>query len=255
MIAQSEPKPTHLAWPGQAGWRVVLMCALSIAGTAQAETKPFDPASSYQSTTVQGFSVVIHPEVFAHKAAAAQMQQELEAQLTAIRRVMQPDRLEKLQKVKLWVEWERNPKGAAEFHHCEGWLKANGYNPAKVNAIEIGNTTNFVKWSRQNQPWMVMHELAHAYHKTVLTHGYKPLKDSYKRAMDQKLYHAVANSRGKKLKAYCTNNQMEFFAEMTEAYLGKNDFYPFTRAELKKHDPKTYAVIEKIWKSRPKSLT
>ena len=26
---------------------------------------------------------------------------------------------------------------------------------------------------------------------------------------------------------------------MTESYVGVNDFYPFVRAELKEHDPKT----------------
>ena len=39
----------------------------------------------------------------------------------------------------------------------------------------------------------------------------------------------------------------KFFAEMTESYVGVNDFYPFVRAELQEHDPKTYALMEKIW--------
>ena len=34
---------------------------------------------------------------------------------------------------------------------------------------------------------------------------------------------------------------------MTETYLGVNDFYPFVRAELKEHDPKTFQLMEKIW--------
>ena len=34
---------------------------------------------------------------------------------------------------------------------------------------------------------------------------------------------------------------------MTESYVGVNDFYPFVRAELQEHDPKTYALMEKIW--------
>lgn len=43
-------------------------------------------------------------------------------------------------------------------------------------------------------------------------------------------------------------NEKEYFAELTEAYFGKNDFYPFTRAELKTHDPKGYRMIEAVWK-------
>ena len=30
---------------------------------------------------------------------------------------------------------------------------------------------------------------------------------------------------------------MEFFAEMTEAYFGSNDFYPFVTSELKQAKP------------------
>ena len=38
---------------------------------------------------------------------------------------------------------------------------------------------------------------------------------------------------------------------MTEAYFGTNDFYPFVRAELKQHDPKTFALLESIWGKTP----
>ena len=33
----------------------------------------------------------------------------------------------------------------------------------------------------------------------------------------------------------------------TEAYFYRNDFYPFVRAELQKHDPAGYAVMERVW--------
>ena len=39
----------------------------------------------------------------------------------------------------------------------------------------------------------------------------------------------------------------EYFAESTEAYLGVNDFYPFVRAELNRHDPRMYRLLRKIW--------
>ena len=35
---------------------------------------------------------------------------------------------------------------------------------------------------------------------------------------------------GKRVKHYGLTNQMEFFAEMTEAFFGVNDFFPFNRA-------------------------
>ncbi len=38
-------------------------------------------------------------------------------------------------------------------------------------------------------------------------------------------------------RARITAALLEYFAEGTEAYFYRNDFYPFVRAELKDHDP------------------
>jgi len=50
---------------------------------------------------------------------------------------------------------------------------------------------------------------------------------------------------------YGLTNQKEFFAEMTEAYFGMNDFYPFNRGELKTKEPEVYALMEEIWGKLP----
>ena len=42
-------------------------------------------------------------------------------------------------------------------------------------------------------------------------------------------------------------NPPEYFAESCEAYFGTNDFYPFVRAELQRHDPVMYELIERAW--------
>jgi hypothetical protein len=42
-------------------------------------------------------------------------------------------------------------------------------------------------------------------------------------------------------------NPKEYFAELSEAYFGKNDFYPFVRGELKVHDPVGYRLMEEAW--------
>jgi dipeptidyl-peptidase-4 len=39
----------------------------------------------------------------------------------------------------------------------------------------------------------------------------------------------------------------EYFAEGTEAFFYRNDFYPFVRAELKEHDPRLHEVLSEIW--------
>jgi hypothetical protein len=44
---------------------------------------------------------------------------------------------------------------------------------------------------------------------------------------------------------------MEYWAELSESYIGTNDFYPFVRSELKRHDPKAYELLEKYWGKLP----
>lgn len=40
---------------------------------------------------------------------------------------------------------------------------------------------------------------------------------------------------------------MEYFAETTEAFFSRNDFFPFTREELQSHDPAMFALLSKLW--------
>jgi hypothetical protein len=50
---------------------------------------------------------------------------------------------------------------------------------------------------------------------------------------------------------YALTNPMEFLAEMTEAYFGSNDFYPFVAGELKQAEPEVFALMEGIWGPLP----
>ena len=42
-------------------------------------------------------------------------------------------------------------------------------------------------------------------------------------------------------------DEMEFFAEMTEAFFGVNDFYPFNSAELREAEPELFRLLTSIW--------
>lgn len=55
-------------------------------------------------------------------------------------------------------------------------------------------------------------------------------------------------------KAYACTNCMEFFAELSVAYHYSldeeeyNKWYPHNRMQLIKHDPASYAVLDRIWR-------
>lgn len=137
------------------------------------------------------------------------------------------------------------------------WLIDNGNIPEKERSIEITNMENFLNWTILNQPYMVLHELAHAYHHRVLSFEYKPIIKAYTQAINNGLYDSVLYHEGNGVhsfrESYAKTNAAEYFAELTESYLGLNDFYPFNREELKTYDPKGYAIVKVIWLLEEKS--
>lgn len=205
-----------------------------------------DPTSAYQKQFIHGFPVLINPMVLKHPQEARAMQKELTSQLAAISQVMPAKPLSVLRKVWIWVEWD-NREGAAEFHPSAEWLRQNGYNPDKAGCIEVSNTRNFIQWSRSDQPWMILHELAHAYHHLVLGDDNANIQMAYRHAMDQGLYQSVSYIKGSVQKAYALVNDQEYFAELSESYFGRNDFYPFTRTQLQTYDLIGYQLMEKSW--------
>jgi len=61
------------------------------------------------------------------------------------------------------------------------------------------------------------------------------------------LYDKVLLYTGREVRHYAATNHKEYFAEGTEAFFYRNDFYPFVAAELQRHDPTLYDLLLDIW--------
>ena len=214
---------------------------------APAQYRNYDPQSAYQGESIHGFTVLVNAQVLAQWQAAGQVRAELARQFGEVVEVVPPPAVSALRKVRIWVEWSKRPDAGAEFHPSRRWLEENGYNPAKAGNVEISNSANFLKWSRAEQPCMVMHELAHAYHFLVIGDGNPQIAAAYRQALDSRSYESVDYVGGGKRRAYALVNEKEYFAELSEAYFGRNDYYPFTRADLQRHDPVGYALLQRLW--------
>lgn len=208
------------------------------------------PTSAYTPVTLQGFTVMVEtrlkndsPET--HKKTFAL----LESQLKDVVRVVPADKLPVLRKTKIWVDFASRSQSAMVYHPSRTWLEQNNYNLDKARSVELSHPQKFLDWSA-HQPYMTLHELAHAYHDQV--HGFSDpeISGAYHRAKTSGKYEEVKHINGQTQRHYGMNNPMEFFAEMTETYFGKNDFYPFTRQELKEYDPETYEWIKHEWTVR-----
>jgi hypothetical protein len=243
-----------------AGVLIVALIALALAGAtgrcggaeslshARGDEPRYDPIEMYAEQAVEGWKVLVNRALLADDRQALRERtiKVLAEHLFRISRVVPTVSLEKLREVPIWIEQAHPRHPCLCYHASPDWLREHDMNPQKAGAVEIANCANFLTWTI-NQPWMVLHELAHAFHHRVVGHNHAELKMAYRQALESKAYDSVLHIRGERRRHYALNNDQEYFAEATEAYFGTNDFYPFVRAELKQHDPQVYQLIERLW--------
>lgn len=156
-------------------------------------------------------------------------------------------RIQQLQTIAIWID-AKHELTSMQYHPGEGWLKENGYDPLMVKGVHIPQAQRFVDHiANHSQPWALLHELAHAYHDQFLGWDHRAVNEVYESFVDSGKYKSVLHISGRQREHYALTNQKEFFAEMSESFLGTNDFYPFVRGELRKELPETFALLKAIW--------
>ena len=135
-----------------------------------------------------------------------------------------------------------------QYHPSGDWLVRNQHDPQLAKHVHIPHARDLIKrstWAKH--PYVILHELAHAYHDQVLGFDDAEIRAAFESAQQQGIYSQVLLHTGDQVEHYALSNHKEYFAESTEAYLGVNDFYPFVRAELNQHDPRMYQLLKEIW--------
>lgn len=208
-----------------------------------------------QTNFIEGWTVLVDERLLVEQpAATAKALDLLRGQLKEIVRVVPAPAVAKLREVTLWFSPEYpGVKPKAEYHPGAGWLRENGRDPAMVKGVEFTDVKNFEAETRR-MPNFTLHELAHAYHDRVLPRGFDnpDIEAAFKRAQASKSYDKVerwfGNGRSNTFeRAYAMTSPQEYFAEATEAFFSRNDFFPFTRDELKQHDPEMEQLLGRLW--------
>jgi arylsulfatase A-like enzyme len=202
----------------------------------------------FEVSTIEGWTVLVDDRLREQSPLA------LDAALVLLRGQLQTivarvpaDRVSALRTVPLWLSPEYPGAGPkAEYHPGAEWLCEHARNPAMVKGVEFSNVRIF-EAEVKRMPVFVLHELAHAYHDLVLGFDNAEVQAAYDRAVKSKSYDAVERRPGKLERAYAVTNPREYFAETTEALFGVNDFYPFNRDDLRRHDPEMSRLLERIW--------
>ncbi len=231
--------------------RLLLLTLLTLvtfrisAGLAADEPTFYDPVEKQ----IEGWTIQVDPQLLTkdNEDVATQAFTALANHLQRIKYIVPKDRCEKLQTLPIWLEL-KGKLGGMQYHPDRDWLVENKHDPRLVKHVHIPQAKELYDphmWAKH--PYVVLHELAHAYHDQVLGFDDPSILAAYQNAKDKQLYDRVLLYTGEKVRHYGLTDHKEYFAEATEAYFGVNDFYPFVRAELKEHDPTMFALLEKIW--------
>jgi len=243
-------------WPADLALRIVLMLGVlpPLFGAQLDVSLP----TSHTTRTVEGWKVRVDDRLL-HGPDAELGQRALHLLddcLYEITLEMQADRLHRLQQVPIWLDRTHGNLTSMQYHPNPAWLSDHGYSTNLAKCVHIPNAALFASpRDHFRQPWAVLHELAHAYHDQVLGFDDPEIKAAWQRFKDGGRYESVLQIDGRMEKHYGLTDCKEFFAEMSEAYFGMNDFFPFNRAELKRAEPELFSLLLKIWGPLPSPIT
>ena len=231
----------------------VVACLVASCAVAGDGGRP--DAEDREQRLVRGWSVRIARSLLAADRPATEKAVELLGrQLAEIERVVPTAAVARLREVPLYLSAEyAGVPPRAEYHPDPGWLREHGRDPGMARAVEFTNVRIFAE-ETERMPNFTLHELAHAYHHRVLPDGFAnaAIKAAFARAAAGGAYDAVErrNGSGRPVtteRAYALTTPQEFFAEATEAFFSANDFFPFVRDDLRRHDPETMALLVALW--------
>lgn len=239
---------------------ISLIVSLVISGNVLAQPKvapkKVENPNGYQKITLEGFTVY-----FSNQCLEEEKKSKLtvlpkkcvELELQLMRKVIPADKFKLLQQVPIFVDWNTKVKrhngrdGYANAFFMAGLIPLPtepGKNPLQPNAVGIVDLQSLAgihQVKQHNADFTMLHEMAHAYHHYVLGLNNGSVNDTFRVAMERKIY-----SKDQ----YLTTNPIEYFAELSCAYFSPS--YLFSdRAEFKERDPKGYELMEKSWGKLP----
>jgi hypothetical protein len=225
-----------------------LLCATAFAA------EPSAIPTAHTARTLEGWTVRVDDRLLQGDGAelGERALKLLNARLVSISVVVPEKSLEKLRAVTIQLDLDFPGLRAMQYHPSVGWLKAQGYSEELAKCVHIPNVEGFLSpFENHRMPWVVLHELAHAFHDQVLSFDEPRIRAAWEKFRDSGKYQSVLNSPGNTREHYGLSNPKEFFAEMTESYFGSNDFYPFVTGELKQAEPEIFALMAEIWGELP----
>jgi hypothetical protein len=226
--------------------RFMLATLLALLAQVPAPAQP----ASHTLRNLEGWTVRVDDRLLAppHDALGARALRFLESKLSDIKTVVAAEPLGRLQAVTIVLDLTHGKLRSMQYHPDAGWLKAPGYATNLVKCVHIPEAADLpTPRNITEQPWVVLHELAHAYHDQVLGFEEPRIRKAYEDFQRSGRGDRALLYDGSRVRHYGLTDQKEFIAEMTESYFGVNDFFPFNRAELMTAEPEIYQLMQAVW--------
>jgi hypothetical protein len=200
---------------------------------------------------IEGWIVHVDPALLGGGKHAVEGEKALKMLANHLQRIsilLPAEPLEKMKKMEIWIEHQHPELSAMQYHPGADWLTGRGYDPRLAKKVHITRAADlFSRDQMLKHPAVILHELAHAYHDQILGFEDASVIAAYDEAMKKGILEKVKLFNGRTVQHYAATNHKEYFAEATEAYLYRNDFYPFVAAELRDHDPKGFQLMWDVW--------
>ena len=156
---------------------LITAIALGALGQTQAEEKEknfYDPIPK----KLEGWTIKVDPKLL--KKELRELKKEvfkaLANHLQRIKYILPEAKVKDLQKLPIWLDYHYEPLSSMQYHPGATWLRANRHDPRLVKHVHIPRAKallNRGQWAKH--PYVILHELAHAYHDQVLEGGFKNL--------------------------------------------------------------------------------
>lgn len=140
------------------------------------------------------------------------------------------------------------PKRNLGTHVSAEWLSSNELDVKRKGVIEIYDALAYLEL-RDTQPMALLHEHTHLMMLEADIEIEEFVQSAFTAARVSGRYGSVPYivTPQKPREAYALVSAQEYVAELSEAYFGRNDYYPFNRRELLQFDALGAAAVRALW--------
>ncbi len=156
----------------------------TIAATPSESARRAPLPSSRTTRKIEGWTVLVDDRLLSppNTELGSRAIQFLQAKLADITYVVPSDKLKKLRAVRIVMDLNHGDLHSMQYHPSADWLEKHGYARDLARCVHIPEADKLATPRNvREQPWAVLHELAHAYHDQVLGFEEPRIKECYER--------------------------------------------------------------------------